>query len=602
MNIFTRYTRMIRGIGILLLLSTLSACLGGGGGTVSTLVQGTAAAGAPIVGFVSVRDASTNPQPVLTNIAIAADGKYTVDVKGLTPPFAFLADGNVGGKRVQLYSVATQADVGGTINITPFTDLIVRNMAGTVANTLVDSFMASGKLANLTAAQIDAERVKLTAQLAPVMTAAGLATGIDLVRAAFNADGTGLDRFMDLVKVDTTVPTAVTITNILDANAANKLTVNSQTGVATGASTTLGVGLVTASGTPTPLDLIRQTFASFAGFFATALPNSTDVGLTALFAQSFKDDGQNSNAFLTQITTSKQLIGLKFGANSLVLDSIDPVAGIAQVSFVPMSAAGVPLAQDMTGRALHWQMKKDVTGKWLLDGNQRIAHVRVRAAIGQLVCTFVTGNPACGTKVTGLELVVDNKAMLPVGSAVITGAGLPAGGVTLTAAPNNTWLQLPCVNNCWNSNLYEMTDATINTLLANGRYTVQIFDNAVTPALLASYTEVVPVVPKLNTALATTAYPSISNMVNLTNYAGGTLTPSYSIPTGLFGDAANVYLYLNGSNLNQQVQNDIQGKATSGTLNFVLTAPTAGGTWSGGNYWIQAWDGNGGGKVYVNYQ
>ena len=211
-----RHAKSLAGMFLILVTTLLAACGGGGGGTdtvaaapASTIITGTVAAGAPVVGFVSVRDASTNPQPVKTNIPIAADGKYTVDVNGLTPPFAFLASGEVGGKRVQMYSAATQADIGGTINITPFTDLIVRNVAGTVAGTLVDAFLASGKLASLTAAQVDAERVKLTALLSPVMQAAGLATSIDLMRASFNADGTGLDRFMDMVKVDTSVPTAV---------------------------------------------------------------------------------------------------------------------------------------------------------------------------------------------------------------------------------------------------------------------------------------------------------------------------------------------------------------------------------------------------------
>src|SRR5487761_2044927 len=162
----------------------LAGCGGGGGGTAavaptptSTIISGTAAAGAPIVGTVSIRDSSNNPQPVKTGIPIAADGKYSVDVNGLTPPFAFLADGTVGGKRVQLYSAATQADVGGTINISPFTDLVVRNIAGTIATTLADAI--SSKLPNLTTTQLDAKVKDLTDKLTPVLQAAGLSTSID---------------------------------------------------------------------------------------------------------------------------------------------------------------------------------------------------------------------------------------------------------------------------------------------------------------------------------------------------------------------------------------------------------------------------------------
>lgn len=603
-----RYAKSLSAIFLIFFTALLAACGGSGGGTdstaaapapASTIITGTAAAGAPVVGFVSVRDGSTNPQPVKTNIPIAADGKYTVDVNGLTPPFAFLASGDVGGKHVELYSVATKADVGGTINITPFTDLIVRNVAGTVAGTLVDAFLASGKLATLSAAQVDAERVKLTAMLSPVLEKAGLSTSIDLMRASFNADGTGLDRFMDLVKVDASVPTAVTITNILDT--ANKLTVNPQTGTATGG-TVLSAAGVTPAATPTAIDLIRQTFTTFSGFFATALPNPAEPGLTALFATTFMDSGQNSSAFLTDITTNPQLKGMKFGGNGLVVDSIDSVNGIAQVSFVPVSATGAPLAPEMPGGAMRWQMKKVGTA-WLIDGDQRLAWVAVRAAAGRMVCS--QGNTGCVAKsATGLTLSIENEAMQPLGSAVVKGPGLPAAGVTLTAQANNTSLQLPC-NACVSSKLYEMTDATISTLSANGSYTVELWSNAATPALLATYTEVVSVPPVLNTALASLAFPSVGGMVSFAGFAGGTLTPTWDIPSGLTGDYVSAYVYQwggSGMNIaNQYVNFDLLGKAATGTANMVITAPAGGGAWTGGGYWIKAWDANRA-EVFSGYQ
>ena len=65
----------------------LSACGGGGGGsastaTPSTLISGTAAAGSPIIGKVTIKD-SLGAQKT---VDIAADGKYTVDVAGMTGP------------------------------------------------------------------------------------------------------------------------------------------------------------------------------------------------------------------------------------------------------------------------------------------------------------------------------------------------------------------------------------------------------------------------------------------------------------------------------------------------------------------------------------
>ena len=581
----------------------LSGCGGGSGSTAtatSKIITGTAAAGAPIVGYVSVRDSSTNPQPVKTNIPIAADGKYSVDVTGLTAPFAFLADGTVGGKRVQLYSAATQADVGGTIDITPFTDLMIRNIAGTIATTLADAI--SSKLPNLTAAQLDAKRVDLTNQLAPVLAAAGLSTSIDLLRAAFNADSTGLDRFMDLVKVDTTIPTAVTITNILDAS--NPLTVNPATGITTGGTTLSATGII--SGVATPLDLIVQTFNSFSSFFATSLPSPINPNLVALFSSTFLDDGQNSAVFLTDITTGKTITGLK--VTNIVVDSVDTATGIAKVHFIPTNAAGVSLVDDMPGGALAWQMKLE-GGAWKLSGDQRIAKVKIRTTADRNICSSgnVLGCTAGTTYSTGLSLNIDNKGMLGIGSAVVTGPGLPVGGLTLTQQANQTWFGFPVAGcfGCTDSN-YRMLDTVIATMQANSTYTVKLYDNATSPALLATYTEVVPIPPVLNTALASLAFPTIGGMVNLAGITSATLTPSWSIPTGLWGGNVSVNLWQPGTTPGAPgpslfVQADLSSQTgTSGTSTLAITAPPTG-SWTNGNYNINTWD-QYGGQVSTNYQ
>lgn len=550
----------------------LTGCGGGSSPAANTvitppaaiLISGTAAAGAPVVGYVSVQDSSTKPQPVLTNIAIAADGKYSVDVAGLTPPFAIKAVGHVGGKQVTLYSTATSADVGGTINITPFTDLIVRNLAGTLSNTLIDSYLSSGSLANLTAAQINAERDKLQAQLLPVLQAAGLSTSIDLLRASFNADGTGLDRFIDLVKVDTTVPTAVTITNILDANASNILTIDTQTGVTTG-NTTLGATGITDATTAAPIDLIRQTFTSLNSYFATSLPSPTDLGLNALFAPTFMWDGQNSSAWLTQVTTNSKLIGMKFGTNGLVLDSIDLANGIAQVSFIPVTASGVA----MWG-TLQIQMKI-VGNAWLINGDQRLANIHVTSIASQTLC--VAGSTTCTPgQSTGLDLWFENYGQQPIGNVIVTGPGLPTAGVTITG----------------NKYVF-MTDAQIGALSPNGVYTMAVWSNAATPVLMATYTSVVAAVPVLNTALANVAFPTLSGLTNLTNYAGGNLYPVWTMPAGLQGDNVGVSVW-DVNNVYQSNSYNLSGSGT-GTANLLLPAPATG-KWAFGNYWIRGWDVN----------
>ena len=590
----------------LLMAFLLAGCGSSGSSTTtpaapaSTLISGTAASGAPIIGTVSIRDSSSNPQPVKTGIPIAADGKYSVDVSGLTAPFAFLADGTVGGKRVQLYSAATQADVGGTINITPFTDLIVRNIAGSIATTLADAI--SSKLPSMTAAQLDAKRVALTAQLTPVLQAAGVSTSIDLLRATFSADSTGLDRVMDLVKVDTTVPTAITITNILDA--AKPLTMDPATGTTTGGTTLSATG-VSASATPT--DLIVQSLNSFSTYFATSLPSPTDANLLAMFSSTFLDNGRNVGAFLTEMTTNKALIGLKF--TNVVVDSIDTTNNVAQVHFMPLTASGTSVARDMPGGAIAWEMKLE-NGAWKANGDQRIATVRVRTTADKWVCASGSGNgcTAGTTYSTGLNLEIDDKGMIGIGSAVVTGPGLPTAGVTLTAQPNRTWLSLPVAgcSGCSDNN-YKMADTDIANIAPNSTYTVKLYSNAATPALLATYTEVLPVAPVLNTKLAGMSFPSIatSGMTSMMNFTSGTLTPNWTIPTGLWGDIVAVNVYQNGTGTspgpNQFVMANLDGQtANSGTSTLVVTAPTSG-SWTNGNLWIDTYD-QYGGHVDTNYQ
>ena len=143
----------------MLLSIVIVACGGGGGGSTpaSTTITGTAAAGAPIVGTVTIKDSSTPAKDKF--VTIAADGKYTIDVSGLTAPFMLRADGAVGGRTYSLYSAAASADVNGTINITPLTDLIVANIAGQIAG----SYYASGNFSTFTPAALNAAEAALQA-------------------------------------------------------------------------------------------------------------------------------------------------------------------------------------------------------------------------------------------------------------------------------------------------------------------------------------------------------------------------------------------------------------------------------------------------------
>ena len=591
-------------------ISLFSGCSGGGGSPAgaSKTISGTAAAGAPIVGYVSVRDSSTNAQPVKTNIPITANGNYTVDVTGLTAPFAFLATGTVGGTNVSLYSAATSADVGSTINITPFTNLMLMNIAGGI----VSNYLDSGSLASLTPAQINAQTTALTTALAPALQAMGLSGATDLLRTTFNANNTGLDAFMDAVQVNATDPSAVTITNIM--NAATTLTVDTTAGTPTTPGTitgTLPTTGLTGEG-PTPTQQILQVFTEFTGFFATSLPAPTNPALLALFSTDFMQDGQGISAFLTNITTDKSNIGISFA--NVKVTSVDLANGIAYVQFLPVS----PLNNKI--EIQNWKVE-NVNGVWLAAGDQRIANVKVTTTANKNVSTgnSGSGNSAGITYTTGLNLNIDNKGQQAIGSAVVTGPGLPSGGVTLVnqfSVPNNdtnTWFAITTTNalnpvyNGGGNNNWNMSDSgtEIGAITPGSVYTVKIYSSADGNALVETDTITLPVAPILNTALPTTTFPSItSGMLSMNGVSvDTTLTLGWTIPTGFSWNDVNVNVWQNGSGSSagqsEFVDANSPTAASTGTSTLVVTKPSVGG-WSFADYWISVND-QYGGQITTNY-
>lgn len=575
-----RFTSFLSGVFAIGLALAVSACGGGGGGgggsnpgTSRVLISGTAAAGAPVVGYVSVRDSSANPQPIRTGVPIDANGSFTIDVTGLTAPYAFLASGTVGGRSVTLYSAATSADENGTINITPFTDLMIRNIAASA----VDSYIDGGGFTGLTVAELDAARVTLTQQLAPALLAMGLSDSIDLLRATFNADSTGLDRFMDVVRVSTT-PTTATITNIMDA--ANTLIIDTTTGNTSG---TLGTGGLASSGTD--FDLIVQTLNAFADQFATSLPNIAAV--RPVFADTFLDGGTGREAFLTDLTTNPGIVGLQVTA--IVVDELDTGAGTALVHFVPVFPGNLTLP-DKPGGVAMWYMVK-VGGEWKINGDQRIAGVNVRASADRLTCN--PANPVCLMTPaqqfgTGLKLSIYDDAMIGVETAVVMGPGLPVGGVTLNNGASTIVTFNPtCGGSCPLRDVWFMSDADIGAIQPNSVYTFRLYDAG--PSLLAEYSETLPMPPALNTQLASLPFPSLSGLANLNGLGAATLTPHWSVPSGTRpGDVA---VHLSGSLDHAYVGDDLNfSTALSGTSTLVVDTPPSGGTWTDGWYSISAHD------------
>jgi len=180
----------------------LTGC-GGGSGTTSTSISGTAATGAALAGTIELVDANG---VVVGNQLIDANGAFTIDTTGLAPPFILRATGSGNDAGIILYSLAD--GVTGVFNITPLThlalELLRQDDAGAPAD-LAALFAAWNAqvdptdLADLQTGLLQAQ-ARINANLAQQFTDAGLTpANFDFLRTAFVPNLQGLDAVLEAI-------------------------------------------------------------------------------------------------------------------------------------------------------------------------------------------------------------------------------------------------------------------------------------------------------------------------------------------------------------------------------------------------------------------
>jgi len=160
----------------------------GGGLTIS----GTAATGKPVSQRQIVAKSLGGNK---INTITALDGKYLLDIpsSGLAVLQISTETGDV------LYSIA---DASGTINIHPFTDLIVRNWFTVNGLDLDTEFFGDKPFSQLpSATEISAIRTAVNNLIANTLIEFFLPQDIDIISYQFDANGTGFDSFLDYNRV-----------------------------------------------------------------------------------------------------------------------------------------------------------------------------------------------------------------------------------------------------------------------------------------------------------------------------------------------------------------------------------------------------------------
>ncbi|HKE93983.1 MAG TPA: Ig-like domain-containing protein, partial [Povalibacter sp.] len=531
---------------------------------------GTAAAGLPLVGNVTVKDSLGATKTV----PIGANGSYSVDVWGMTPPLMMRAEGKVGSTSYVMHSATATIGSGGTLNITPLTDLIVDNVAGQLAA----DYFNNGNFAGLTKDALDAESAALKAKLLPVLQAMKVDTSIDLLRTPFTPLSSALDAALEIIRVS--VDPAIHVATI--TNLVNQISILDDIAVKAAAESNPPV--LSGDGTAPAADdlpLIRKAVTDFSDLFKMGLPQPASI--LALLSQTFMQDDQGRVGFANDIANETDLIGSSFvdiSIDAIDYDYNDGATPRAIVGFTIRDKDGVD--DDHVG---DFAVLRESDGHWRLHGNQR--QLDFDGHVHQV--RDVRSN----CRASGLEFSIqdeDSSNSSIIAYVVVSGPGLPAAGLKyqrqalggdwrlVNTGANPYWY--PMTDSCttfWGA--ANIPDSAIAAIPDNAEYVFAAFTSSNVQVPVGLYgtlkTQPLPKRPMTLAELnASTRFPSFTTSTDLATYTGGSLTIS-----GSNADPAHdVWTYLgltDGQGLLSSIDADVT-PAADGTFSKTFTLPSPG--------------------------
>lgn len=426
----------------------------------ATTLQGVAASGAPFANAtVTVVDsdaATADPAPVTTD----AQGRFTVDVSNLRPPFLVKAAGDLQGAPVEFVAVlpSVTAESANTANVTPLTHAVAALVApgGDPAALATPATLA----ASGTAAKVgDATALLVNTLATDPAIAAALGSGFDPARTPFSADGTGIDGVLDKLAVDVGAAGTVTITNLAAAVSGDSAPAPVTLTPAQTATPTV-VPTLPASAPAGDVPTAAELAALGAKFEAClALPAAQRVTLdgsgsvTAVAAAcdyapaDWRSNGRNWRQEIGQFTLTKSYLdNAKVGVGQVVL-ALAPLGHTDPKTFKPPYCNDGPCAVVRwplvaAGGAVstsEWVLGKTAAG-WDFVGNQRPYRLFVEPRLNRKIAANRDGAAPGNTAdpyffqdryESLLRLIFDPSVgdTANVRAVRVSGPGLPAGGV-----------------------------------------------------------------------------------------------------------------------------------------------------------------------------
>ena len=623
-----------------LLASLLVACGGGSGGTSAnnntggsggTTLSGIAAAGAPVgngIGY--ALDAASGTKVTFTTNS--ATGSYNVDLTGKSGPFLLHVRGiTTGGAPVDLYSLASSANLGKTVNVTPLSDVVVGYAAGQTAAGIETSCTANlagcptllnGIIAKL--ALSNSSIVK--AMPAAVLNAFGVNPAtFDAITTSFAATHSGVDGLLDALQVVPPVaagaPYAINLVGPTPTPLVTVPIAGTATAPTTSATAPTATAITQAQQLAQALAEVQAAAATFNQSMtaaAPALPSATKIG--AFLDPSFKLDGMNNTTFSAYIAGGN---GLAAGGQ-IIAGGLAPYAGAAWSAVATAPAANITYDANncVTALWVHsgssglvtgiWQYKKTITnptgcvGTWLFAGNQDQYYI-------ELVPIFTKFTTATGTSyssgfhlsTSADETVVSTRQATPYASITISGPGLTtktnfaakgsgvAATVPVTLVPPTGFTVTQIgqgkqnrINDPYYPASSVLEDCAALTALSTG--TTPCFDSTAAIAgsdYVVKFNSAAPAVletvqHRLNTSLAlssvpTTWYATITGVTPTQSSlipvnTASTVKTTWTLPAGAVADWGGIYLYNAAGATIWQFEQPVT-TTTSNTINVPAT-------------------------------
>jgi hypothetical protein len=438
-------------------LLTLAGCGGGGGsasagGSSSSLLGGLIASGAIVPNAPGyILDATTG---VKTDFGTDSTGRYSVSMAGKSGPFLIRVFGTSStGAPLDMYSIASTANFGGTVNVTPLTNVILGYAGGGLTSSLettcTTTIASCPTLLNTILGNLTSANTTVFNNIPGAVLGTGgqfvIPAGFNAFTTPFTADHTGIDGFMDVLQV---VPPAAAGASTYQLNLVGPTPTALTTLPTSGTAGTQSVTAPTKSADPSATLLARAAnlakvqgevdafFTNFKNLFATALPLSTAVD--PYLDASFKLNGMNKAAFSAAAAAGNVApIANPLGGGALAPYSGAPGVS-AGTSFVPTTIANVTYDGNNCVTSLWTTITKAGSsetlvkmidtgmgagctgGTWTLAGNQRNYGFLIEPRYFKAL-TY-TGNTA-GATTYGVSLKLGTESQQTAGYATANAGG-----------------------------------------------------------------------------------------------------------------------------------------------------------------------------------